>query len=320
MVSVIVPIYNSAKYLERCIESIKAQSIADLEIILINDGSTDDSKMLCEKISQEDNRIKFIDQANSGVSAARNRGLKTATGEYVCFVDSDDYIDRGYVESMLSAMVDNGSDFVISGRTQVKLDHTINLIAPPAKIMQDDSIREIFTDSRFDYVRGGPCCKLFKKEIIDKYKLEFPLNVHYLEDAIFVLDYLLKCKAVTSIDEAHYFYELHSGSLVFSVHSADIESMTYLAFKQRHDWFTKHFKLSDVEQRWFNANLDFIIHRQLTAISKEENWGERIKMYSSIDWAKYRQINASGTLKKNIVNILTYFDFGRILLSSLKLI
>ena len=94
ILSVIVPVYNSEKYLERCVESVMASSLKNLEIILVNDGSSDCSDKLCDRLAQRDKRIVVIHQQNAGVSAARNRGLEKAEGKYFAFVDSDDYIDR----------------------------------------------------------------------------------------------------------------------------------------------------------------------------------------------------------------------------------
>lgn len=113
-VSVIVPIYNVDKYLEKCINSITLQNHKNIEIILIDDGSTDNSLNICNKCAKEDDRIIVIHQENSGVSTARNKGIEKFTGEYLTFVDSDDYLASDFIEYMLSLVVDNGCEFGLS--------------------------------------------------------------------------------------------------------------------------------------------------------------------------------------------------------------
>ena len=105
LVSIIVPVYNVERYLNRCIKSIITQEYKELEIILVDDGSLDGCPLLCDKWAEQDKRIRVVHQANSGLSAARNTGLEMMSGEYIAFVDSDDYLDSRYVDSMLSAII-----------------------------------------------------------------------------------------------------------------------------------------------------------------------------------------------------------------------
>lgn len=153
MVSIIIPVYNSSQYLERCVDSLLRQSEIDIEIILVNDGSIDGSKAICDRYSMSDKRIIVIHQENAGASVARNNGLAVAKGEYITFVDSDDYVDADYIRSMADVMKNTDCDLVITGRTQIKLDGSSNVTIPPALAMQDDEIREIFHNENFDYVR-----------------------------------------------------------------------------------------------------------------------------------------------------------------------
>ena len=110
-VSVIVPVYNVEKYLSRCLESLINQSLKDIEIICINDGSTDNSLQILKQFAYKDNRIKIINQTNSGQSVARNKGLAIASGKYIGFVDSDDWIDNDYYEKMFETIERTNSDF-----------------------------------------------------------------------------------------------------------------------------------------------------------------------------------------------------------------
>lgn len=320
MVSIIVPVYNSSRYLERCVDSLLRQSEGDIEIILVNDGSTDGSKEICDKYSISDKRITVIHQENAGASVARNSGLAVAKGEYISFVDSDDCVDADYIRSMSTAMKNTNCDMVITGRTQIKLDGSTNVIVPPALAMHDDEIREIFHNEDFDYVRGGPCCKIYKKSIIDNHNLTFPKDIHYLEDAIFVLEYMYHSSRVTSLAESHYFYELHPGSLVFSVHSLESELCGYNCFKAVFEKYIVKFKLSIADSYWFISNLNFMLYRQLKSISKESSIKVRIRKYKMINWSDYRDYSVRGRIKSAFINPLTYFSFGRFLLAMLKVI
>lgn len=112
MISIIVPVYNAEKYLNRCISSLLNQTYYNLEIILVNDGSTDNSKKICKNAAKNDSRIKLINSVNEGVSLARNKGLKEANGDYISFVDSDDYVEPDYVEKMLLTLKSKKVDIV----------------------------------------------------------------------------------------------------------------------------------------------------------------------------------------------------------------
>ena len=124
IISIIVPIYNSEKYLERCINSILNQTYTNFELILINDGSKDSSLKICRKYASKDNRIVVIDKENEGVSIARNMGIQRAKGELISFVDADDYIEKTFLEDMLNVMSKYNVDYVTCGYNRVYDDHT----------------------------------------------------------------------------------------------------------------------------------------------------------------------------------------------------
>ena len=117
MISIIVPVYNVEEYLEECIESIRQQTFTDFEVILVNDGSTDYSKEICEEYCRKDSRFRLMNQANQGQSIARNRGVKESLGEYIMFVDSDDVVSLGLLDQLMKYMSD-GIDIVECNRTE----------------------------------------------------------------------------------------------------------------------------------------------------------------------------------------------------------
>lgn len=208
-ISVIVPIYNTEQYLERCVDSILAQTYTNLEIILVDDGSKDSSPEICDRYGQTDNRVKVVHKQNGGLSSARNAGLDVATGDYVGFVDSDDYISKEMYAVLANAL--NESDCEISNAMYVRVDEFGN--TRPSKVPHDAD-KEILSEQ---FVRElmlhtgdvSVCTKLFKTELFDG--LRFPegkLN----EDLLFMLKVFETVQRVAFVAHKGYFYFTRSGS------------------------------------------------------------------------------------------------------------
>lgn len=207
LVSIIVPVYNAVVWLEECLRSLCEQSYNNIEIILVNDGSTDDSEQICTKWRDNDKRVKYIRQNNSGVSSARNRGISEAQGKYVCFIDSDDWVSSTYISDVLTTACAVESDLVISGI--IHEFSTEKVILPPHTESVDKK------DSRFENwlisiletgLLYSPCVSLYKMSIIKRYSLKFRDGVHYGEDRVFNLDYLHHCNTISTIRNANYHY------------------------------------------------------------------------------------------------------------------
>lgn len=203
MVSVIVPIYNSSLFLERCIDSIIAQTSKDWELILVDDGSTDGSADICRKYASADSRIKYISKKNGGVSSARNVGLDAAKGELVLFVDSDDAIVPNTLERVLSKQTEHDYDCVVWG-----CDQNGHIWAPEA----DEDYLDII-DFNKDFIRHlntellCPCWnKLFKRKFINS---RFNESISHAEDFIFCLDYLKRCRNMAFIKDPLYLYDVY---------------------------------------------------------------------------------------------------------------
>lgn len=212
MISVIVPIYNSEKYLKKCIDSIKNQTYKDLEIILVNDGSTDNSPKICDEYAKIDNRIKVIHQENGGLSAARNAGLKSASGEYITFVDSDDYIEDDTYEKVNSAIERFDSDLVFFREKSVDEQGRtiyINGDTPTGKIF------EISKDDAAELIIGrlinGMCDKVYKASVIND--IFFKEGYMYGEDFMYNLLALTRVKTVSYVDQIKYSYVSNSSSV-----------------------------------------------------------------------------------------------------------
>ena len=224
-ISVIVPVFNREKYIKKCIESIINQTYKNIEIIFINDGSTDESLSIIQKYQISDDRINIINQSNSGVSAARNNGIKNSTGDYIMFVDSDDYVDSGMINKCVESL--KNADILISGFTYVFKDENRDRKYESSFICDSkEFVQRYFMESFEKILLFGPISKLYKKSIIYKYKIKFNEDYSICEDGMFVFDYLLKCKKISGITESFYSYVQHDEeSLVSKYHSNAFEAI-----------------------------------------------------------------------------------------------
>ena len=186
--SVIIPVYNSGKTIERCLDSLMAQAEGLAEIILVNDGSTDNSAELCRLYADSHENVVLIQQSNSGAAHARNSGLDVAKGTYITFVDSDDYVSDRYFSGLCEF---GNEDFAVFSNCIVK-DNFITFSSLPEGILKADC----HTDFILNVIKGrvaGPCNKRFKREIIEKNHLRFHSDLTIGEDFIFGLEYMLHC-------------------------------------------------------------------------------------------------------------------------------
>lgn len=229
-VSIIVPVYNVENYLERCINSLRNQSITDIEIILVDDSSTDSSLEICNKAATEDSRIKVIHKVNEGAGKARNAGLEVATGEYIGFVDSDDFVGADMYKTLCEKADKYGSDLVLSGivfvdgnmfsqtgecvcKTYFNTDTQFETEESLKKLRMGivGATPEDVDDSRYGM---GTVKNLFRNEIIKKNNIVYQSERDtFSEDAMFMIDYIAHIKKATGIPEAFYNYCRHENSV-----------------------------------------------------------------------------------------------------------
>ena len=214
-VSVVIPVYNTEQYLKKCLESVCAQTYKNLEIIVVNDGSTDASLQVCEECRRLDIRLKILNQENQGVSAARKLGVECATGNYICFVDSDDYIAPDMVENLL----DPAFDLVCSGWTKVYGDDEENCHDSVEEGSYfDDDLYYLFRnmiyieDSNRFGIYGYLFCKIFRTKILKAIFSKFNTNIYFAEDEAIVYSYLLQCHSVKVTHQSYYFYFIRNNS------------------------------------------------------------------------------------------------------------
>lgn len=205
MISVIIPVYMVEKYIEKAVKSVMDQTFTDIEIILVDDGSTDRCGVICDALAVEDPRITVIHKQNGGVSGARNAGIEIAKGEYICFVDSDDYIDRNMLSELFNSLTRNAADLSVISRVDIGafgiLEHNIK-----AQTVSTDNLGDFLKGISQITIMNSPCGKLFCSDIIRKYNLRFCRDMEFAEDAVFVLEYVSCCRTISFINKAMYFY------------------------------------------------------------------------------------------------------------------
>ena len=213
-VSIIVPVYKTANTLSRCIESIQQQDYADFELILIDDGSPDRSGEICDEYAEKDQRIKVIHKPNGGVSSARNAGLDAATGEYIVFVDSDDYVTETYLSDLLV----DGYDFVIAGYIEENVDGVRRRVVRASADVREISFNpeDQYKVLSSGYTIYGSWSKLYKRSIIEKNNIKFDINNCMGEDTMFSSDYLVHCKSFRIIEQTPYIYVRYGNSTTLS--------------------------------------------------------------------------------------------------------
>lgn len=211
LVSVIIPVYNSEKYLKECLDSVVNQSFKDFEVLLINDGSTDNSGQICDEYAAKDNRFRVFQKENGGVSSARNLGLENAKGEWIAFVDSDDKVEKDYLLDLKNGLINDKIGLVIHSFKKVNGD-TVNNYKIENGIVKVDNLEELFEKRNINNF-GYPVSKLFKKEIIKKNNLKFPLELTIAEDISFLLNYIPKSNKINFQEKYNYNYLIRSNSL-----------------------------------------------------------------------------------------------------------
>ncbi len=212
LVTVVVPVYNVEKYLNRCIESIVNQTYKELEILLVDDGSPDNCPQMCDDWAKKERRIRVIHKENAGAGMARNTGIENASGKYLFFVDSDDYIDIKTVEKCVAEIEKTRSDVVMFGRASVTTDGTVKKtpVVTDKYYFSGNQVIDDILPGLFVHERGigiSSCNKMFNLQLIKDNKIKYESEREFLsEDAIFNLELFSYVKSVTIIPECFYYY------------------------------------------------------------------------------------------------------------------
>lgn len=286
IVSIIIPIYNVEKYIDACILSVLNQSYQNIEIILVDDGSSDLSSAKCDCYANLDNRIKVIHKTNAGLGFARNSGLGAATGEFVMFVDGDDYIGPNYVENMYNTMIHSGADICIGGHTKVSRDGRqqvcVNSLA--GELYTNDEIRYNVIprlcgqNGKNDSIEMSVCMSIYRRNIIEDYAITFPSERELIsEDFIFNLQFLFHTTKVIMSDSVLYYYRYNPTSL-----SHSYLSNRFIKQKTLYLTVTNMLTMEGIDDLCHQRNLDTFIGWVRGLVKSEQKEWRKIGLNQSI--------------------------------------
>ena len=214
LISIIIPVYNVEKYLSRCVDSILSQSVEDWELILVDDGSNDSSLQICEEYAKKDARIKAIHQENAGPSAARNKGIELARGEYISFLDADDWFEDWLYVDYSNAIQESNYDIIFQGFIRELPDEKVvksfSMNADTSSMSKEDIICTLYKNRVF----GWSWCKIFRREIIEKHQIRFDETLRLWEDELFTIQFLHHAKTIKTLDCHNYHYIHYDNSLM----------------------------------------------------------------------------------------------------------
>lgn len=218
LISIIIPVYNAEVKIYETIKSIINQNFGDFELLLINDGSKDNSGSICKEFNKEDNRIRVFHQKNSGPSAARNKGIKEARGKFIAFVDADDTVETNWLKTMIVAQEKDNVDLVCTGYNKIvfkdnEVIRTLNLTPTQMKYKNSKEIKNNLESIVGNGFFNALWNKLYKAEIIRKNNITLDEDFSLGEDFLFNLDYVSECNSLVLIDVALYNYMVNSTGL-----------------------------------------------------------------------------------------------------------
>ena len=240
-VSIIVPVYNVEQYIDRCMQSLLNQTLRDIEIILVDDGSPDQCPLICDKYAQQDNRVNVVHKQNSGLGYARNSGLEVASSEYIAFLDSDDYVDINMYKILFDEITSQKADAVFCGtRKEISVGHYIDQIETTnTVIMEGDEVVDFFlnmiasspNEKRERLYEMSVWRSLYSKSIIDKFNLTFPSEREWAsEDLPFNVQYLSKCGRVILLPDILHTYCINPTSLTKTYHREKFQRFVNLYY------------------------------------------------------------------------------------------
>lgn len=283
IISIVVPVFNVEHTLKRCIDSILMQTFNRIEVILVDDGSTDRSGELCDQYIQQDNRVKVIHKKHGGLANARKTGLSVVAGDFVGFVDSDDYIEADTYNSMYLLTEDGTVDMIGCGcimETKGKKPYlNINLATPG--LYESESFERLKDHMMFDVEKGGPavfqsvCCKIFRKKLLKEIIESVDGQITVGEDAAIVYPFLLRAKKIILSNDCFYHYVIHDYSMTHSKDTSIFEKI-YRFQNYMKEYFKRYdvsYKL-EMQLNWYllhlidmgTANLYGIRHKRVRCI------------------------------------------------------
>lgn len=296
LISIIVPIYNLERYLPRCIDSILKQKCYDYELILVNDGSKDESGRICEKYASKDSRIRVFHKENGGVSSARNMGISNATGEWMVFIDGDDWIDPSYLD-IVRIHSDKNVDILHFGYKRVLSDGSVEdkIPADEGYIDSGNLISHAnWASTSFSYA--------FRTRLVKQYELRFPIGMRTSEDRLFIVCCALRSKKIFNIKESHYYYAFTPGSAVNSKHPYLENRGDILAAEMINRYVVdNNIEWEPSSKQWF-MEMSALSHLKDDVVTSTDLWKSISLIYSD-----YRMMSDFIDLKKSTLKFRFLF-------------
>ena len=325
-ISVIVPVYNVEKYLHRCIDSILAQSFTDFELLLIDDGSKDNSGEICDGYAANDSRVRVFHKENGGVSSARNVGLDNAMGIWVAYVDSDDWVAKDYLKNLIGH-TKTGVDLVVSFPTYCFEDASSSKPEYLPKLVDEHNFEEIFVEHSM-HQNTSPWSKLFRRSIIESANIRFCEEMHIGEDLLFLYTYMLSTAKIYISSDTDYLYSYDlETSLTKRVNSYSSEYTGYRNIKRVVEDLIKkrNIKSSDSLQRlgWI---IGFYTRNVLNALYHDSTLDrkQRLAALKGLDVAPYfKYLNITAKKERFLMFLLKskaymLYDLARVLAVKMK--
>lgn len=336
LVSIIIPVYNTAKYLDNCIQSICDQTLLDWEMILVDDGATDESPRMCDEWVKKDPRIHVIHKENEGLGFTRNAGLTLAKGEFVCFLDSDDTLDSETLEYCASGLQNENADACFYGRKTQDRDgsFTVNKQIPDKLVYVGEEVKKEFaqiyigklpTENNTSYIQASACCCMYRHEIIKNYHLTFMSErVCLSEDTFFNLDFCDHAKKVLIIPKDFYNYTYNANSLTKSYNPNKInQTKAYIEYLRKYRDVYKD--MDRVDERiaysfyiYFRHAMEYEVkawqingilrtYKRIRELCRDEFLTEQVKKVSAIALDKKRRLFVSLFLHKQAFLLMAYY-------------
>lgn len=263
--SVIIPAYNSEKTIQRCIESITVQNRADVEIIVINDGSTDETDRICKALQTEHDNLIYICKENSGVSSARNSGLSVASGEFVMFVDSDDYVDNKCFDT-IDKYTGSNADFYQFGFSIVANELVKETREFSECRVNSSSEKEAFiSEGIVTRSINSPCAKIYKREIITEHNLDFCESLSIGEDLTFVFTFLLFTNKIEKLSDKIYFTDISEEDSLSRKYRENLSEQLIGVY----DSMLKALQKNEKESELINQALAWLFYRNAYSAAKD---------------------------------------------------
>lgn len=286
-ISVIIPVYNAQTYLEQTLTCLENQSFRDFEVVLVDDGSTDNSGAICDRYAAKDARFKVIHKENGGASTARNCGVANAQGEYIAFIDSDDLVDADFLEQLIRQMEENDTDLVICGYDRFyhddptdKVDYLLG--AEEIGVLKTNmDIANLFTVPKTSLSAVAVWAKLYRTSIIRQHNVHFPEDIHYEEDCCFNTQYYRYARSAVTIQKNLYHYRQLTQSLSKVYKTATFDYLIN-GYKERIALFQELGMTPGARKKLDNIFLMVMINNLKKIVKTKMGYFKKRKAYKSV--------------------------------------